>query len=73
MPMNANQCENTTDFVTRNTNKRTTITHTPFIARNGHLIYCYGDCDRKYEEALATWRESHTGDVMKLIWMDAHK
>lgn len=43
-----------------------------FVARDGHFIYCYGDCERKYEEALATWRESHTGDVMKHIWMDVY-
>lgn len=39
-------------------------------ARDGHLIYCYGDCERKYQETLAAMRENHTGDVMKNIWLD---
>lgn len=44
----------------------------PILARDGHLIYCYGDCERKYDEALSALRESHTGDVMKNMWLDAH-
>lgn len=42
------------------------------IARDGHLIYCYGDCDRKYQEALDALREARTGDVMKDIWLDVY-
>lgn len=40
------------------------------LAREGHLIYCYGDCERKYQEALDTLREAHTGDVLKDMWLD---
>lgn len=42
------------------------------LARDGHLIYCYGDCERKYEEAMAVMRDNRTGDVMKNIWMDVY-
>ncbi|XP_055304236.1 uncharacterized protein LOC129569424 isoform X2 [Sitodiplosis mosellana] len=28
--------------------------------REGHLIFCYGDCERKYEEAMDSLRESRT-------------
>lgn len=40
------------------------------LAREGHLIYCYGDCERKYQEALDSLREAHTGDVLKDMWLD---
>ena len=42
------------------------------LAREGHLIFCYGDCERKYQEAMDSLRESRTGDVMKDIWLDAY-
>lgn len=42
------------------------------IARDGHLIYCYGDCERKYDEEMASLRENRTGDMMKNIWMDVY-
>lgn len=42
------------------------------VARDGHLIYCYGDCERKYQEALESLREERTGDVMKDIWLDVY-
>lgn len=41
-------------------------------ARDGYLIYCYGDCNRKYEEALAALRSARTGDAMKNIWLDVY-
>ncbi|XP_031628034.1 uncharacterized protein LOC116343880 isoform X2 [Contarinia nasturtii] len=28
--------------------------------REGHLIYCYGDCERKYQEAMDAMREART-------------
>lgn len=32
-----------------------------YKARDGHLIFCYGDCNRKFEEALSASRQSlHT-------------
>lgn len=42
------------------------------VARDGHLIFCYGDCNRKYDEALAASREARTGDVMKNMWLDIY-
>lgn len=49
-----------------------TIKRKIHVARDGHLIYCYGDCERKYQEALDSLRESRTGDVMKDIWLDVY-
>lgn len=43
-----------------------------FLARDGHLIFCYGDCERKYQEAMDALREARTGDVMKDIWLDVY-
>lgn len=43
-----------------------------YEARDGHLIFCYGDCNRKFEEALAASREARTGDKMKDIWLDIY-
>lgn len=52
--------------------KKKKINNSLKLARDGHLIYCYGDCERKYEEAMAALRENRTGDVMKNIWMDVY-
>lgn len=34
-------------------------------ARDGHLIFCYGDCNRKFEEALSASRASISDLKMK--------
>nr|XP_043068923.1 uncharacterized protein LOC108131847 isoform X5 [Drosophila bipectinata] len=41
--------------------------------RDGYIIYCYGDCNRKYEEALIAQRKTGDGDhLMKAIWLDMY-
>lgn len=41
-------------------------------ARDGYFIFCYGDCNRKYEEALAA-RSANTGDsLMKKFWLELY-
>lgn len=58
------------------------------LARDGYLIYCYGDCNRRYEEALAAARaaqkvsQAHIGrkkspspsgdDMAKMIWLQMY-
>lgn len=42
-------------------------------ARDGYIIYCYGDCNRKFEEALLAQRKTGDGDdLMKAIWLDMY-
>ncbi|XP_070144209.1 uncharacterized protein [Drosophila kikkawai] len=41
--------------------------------RDGYIIYCYGDCNRKFEEALMAQRKTGDGDnLMKAIWLDMY-
>lgn len=43
------------------------------VARDGYIIYCYGDCNRKFEEALQAQRKTGDGDdLMKAIWLDIY-
>lgn len=35
------------------------------VARDGHLIFCYGDCNRKFEQALSASRASISDLKMK--------
>lgn len=43
------------------------------LARDGYIIYCYGDCNRKFEEALQAQRKTGDGDdLMKAIWLDIY-
>lgn len=42
-------------------------------ARDGYIIYCYGDCNRKFEEALRAQQKTGDGDnLMKAIWLDMY-
>lgn len=44
-----------------------------FLARDGYIIYCYGDCNRKFEEALLAQKQTGDGDdLMKAIWLDIY-
>lgn len=36
-----------------------------YPARDGHLIFCYGDCNRKFEEGLSASRASISGLRMR--------
>ncbi|KAM8720581.1 hypothetical protein ACLKA7_006596 [Drosophila subpalustris] len=41
--------------------------------RDGYIIYCYGDCNRKFEEALLAQKKTGDGDnLMKAIWLDMY-
>lgn len=43
------------------------------LARDGYIIYCYGDCNRKFEEALRAQQKTGDGDnLMKAIWLDMY-
>lgn len=57
------------------TKKKTKPNHTFTLtkpARDGYFIFCYGDCNRKYEEALAA-RSANTGDsLMKKFWLELY-
>lgn len=51
-----------------------------YIARDGYFIYCYGDCNRKYEQALAASRSAGDEDaessgenvLMKQFWLELY-
>lgn len=49
----------------------------PPTARDGYFIFCYGDCNRKFEEALSASRsadDDDTGDniLMKKFWLEIY-
>uniref|UniRef100_T1G9Y1 Uncharacterized protein n=1 Tax=Megaselia scalaris TaxID=36166 RepID=T1G9Y1_MEGSC len=42
--------------------------------RDGYIIYCYGDCNKKFEDALIAQKQTGDGDdLMKAIWLDIYK
>lgn len=50
------------------------LSFTVFIARDGYIIYCYGDCNKKFEDALIAQKQTGDGDdLMKAIWLDIYK
>lgn len=49
------------------------LTPHPNTARDGYIIYCYGDCNRKFEEALLAQQQTGDGDeIMKAIWLEIY-
>lgn len=50
------------------------ISNLTTLARDGYIIYCYGDCNRKYEEAILAQKKSGDRDVlMEAIWLEVYK
>lgn len=41
------------------------------IARDGHLIYCFGDCNRRFEKVESS--NSGSGDgLVKEMWLEIY-